>query len=113
MTYFNRIFTVLLVTATAFVPCFSQDEPSKAEGLRKVASHSLAEDLDIDINIDEEALAASIESAVKLSMESVEETLERLEIHIEPIEIDMQNLNINTNPIEINIPVINIDIEPI
>ncbi len=101
-----------------------QDEP-KTAGLRKITTQSQLRGGNFDVNIDEEALEARIESAIEQAMASVEVALEKLEINIEPIEIDLGQLDelraldnledIHIDPIHINIPDmdIDIDIEPI
>ena len=58
-------------------------------------------DLDIDINIDEEAPEASFESAGEVAMESMEVALERLEMFIEPIEINLGDLDMDIDPVVI------------
>lgn len=122
-----RILFLFLMIAMVTKPGFSQEtspapqtqtdetnkESSKTAGLRKLPTRSRWQDLDINVNIDEKVLEASIELAVENAMNAVEGTLERLEIHIEPIEIDLGNLNIDMDPIVINIPDLDIDVEPV
>lgn len=109
--------------------CFSQTNPeqekkttttevkleeSKTSGLRKLTNNR---SWDFKVNIDEEALEASIELAIEQAMNSLEvamEKLEKLEIHLEPIEINLsalENLDIDIDPIVINIDDLDIDIE--
>ena len=131
MSHFKRILSIAMVCLIA-APGFSQnpnsntesiqkkvssssqtevkEESSRTQGLRKIASYRK---MDLDIRIDEAALEASIELAIKDALESVEAVLEKLEIHVEPIEINLSNLNVGSEPIIINIPDVNIDIEPI
>src|SRR5690348_4494923 len=88
-----------------------ESESSKTAGLRKIASGSGLRD--IEVNIDEEALEASISAAVEEAMASVDEAMENIEIHIDPIEINLSDMDINIDPIVINIPNIDVNIEPI
>src|SRR5688572_28065463 len=109
--YTRTLFSLAILSIVA-MPVFSQKadpapqteekrEASKTNGLRRVAGPT---PLNIDIDIDENALEASIESAIENAMRAVETTLEKLEIHIEPIEINLGNLDVNLDPIVINIP---------
>jgi hypothetical protein len=89
-------------------------EESKTNGLRKVTNNR---NWNFEVNIDEEALEASIEAAIERAMLDVEvamERLEKLEIHLEPIEINLsalENMDINIDPIVIDIGDLDIDIE--
>jgi hypothetical protein len=125
MNTVNHTLFVVLILAVA-IPGFGQDtnttktekktsetkSETRPDGLRKITTRS-PQDLDFDIHIDKEALEANIERAVARALQSVEGTLERLEINIEPVEINMRDLNMNVTPILVNLPKLNIDIEPI
>jgi hypothetical protein len=125
MKHINRILFTCFFIGLAVMPGFSQvtqsstlkvkskTETSKSEGLVKLAEGSQYRHMDIDI--DEEALEASIEKAIESAMKSVEsalEKLEKLEINIEPIEINLNDTNIDVDPVLINIPDLDIHIEP-
>ena len=123
MKPFSCVLLSCLFIGLVSIPGFAQENPvpakeratsssPKSAGMRKVASGSQWRNMDVEINIDEEALEASIETAVEEAMEAVE-VLENLEINIEPIEINLGYLNIDIDPIVINIPDINFDIEHI
>src|SRR6187551_3556795 len=103
-----RILYSCLFVAIITLPALSQENnstptkdrsstESKTAGLRKIAGGSQLQNLDIDINIDNEALEASIEVAIANAMKSVENALETLEINIEPIEINLNDLNLDVN----------------
>src|SRR5436190_23493104 len=105
----NRILFSCLFVGLASIPGFSQvtnsptpkDEVNtdpKTVGLKKVASGSQLRNMNFDVNIDKEALEASIELAVERAMQSAEVALEKLEINIEPIEINLDGLDINVDP---------------
>jgi hypothetical protein len=116
----KQLLTCLLIGLIA-IPGFSQstikkDESSadsKSAGLKKIDSGSQFRNRNFNVNIDEEALEASIELAVRDAMRSVEQVLEKLEIHIEPIEINLNNLDLNIDPIVINTPKIDVNVDPI
>jgi len=132
MKHSSRILFACLIIFVISIPGFSQENPkksiapradqqsktdetneetSKAEGLRKIKTRSQLRDMDVNIHIDQKMLEASIESAIENAMRSVDVALERLEINIEPIEIDLRSLDMDAHPIEINIPDLNINIE--
>jgi hypothetical protein len=103
---------LIAIPAVAQQPIKKNNPEAKEAGLKKIAGGSAHKNLNIDVNIDEEALEASIEVAIKNAMESLR-VLEQLEIHIEPISIDLSNLNLLHNPIVIDIPHIEENVEPI
>jgi hypothetical protein len=127
MNFLIRIQLVCFFITLATVSAFAQkanaavkeskgeqsNESTKSKGLRKIAEGSSTRDLDVDVNIDQQALETNIELAIENAMRSVEVVLEQLQINIEPIEIDLSHLDIDIEPVVIDIPNIDIDIEPI
>ncbi|HEY8933764.1 MAG TPA: hypothetical protein VIM65_01025 [Cyclobacteriaceae bacterium] len=115
----KRIFLSCFFVGLASVSGFSQvtnseiNTDSKSIGLRKIAGGSHLHNMNLDINIDNEALETSIELAAERAMESVEVALDKLDVNIEPIEINFDDLDINIDPVIVNIPAIDINIEPI
>ena len=71
----------------------------------------------IDVNIDVEAIEATVAEAVESALESLEVSMASIDnLHVEPIEVNIPAVDIE--PIEVNIPAINIpaldiNIEPI
>ena len=95
-------------------PAEATIEEPRTNGLRRLTNNR---NWDFEVNIDQEALEASIESAIERAMNEVEaamESLEKLEIHLEPIEINLsalENLDINIEPIVIDIGDLDIDVD--
>lgn len=112
MKLLNRTLLVSLIISLS-ITGFSQkndpnpktDESHKSEGLRKVTTRSF--DQEINIEIDEEAIEATVNEAMK----SVEDVLKNLELNLENLEINLSELEILAEPIVINIP--DIDLEPL
>ncbi len=110
----------LLVLMCLTLPGLSQQNPirqeesdPKAAGLKRIAGGSHHRDIRIQLN--EEAMEASVEAAIESAMVSVESALRQLEHleFIEPIEINLDHLDLALEPLEIEIPELEIDIEPI
>ncbi|MBL7861857.1 MAG: hypothetical protein JNJ65_11900 [Cyclobacteriaceae bacterium] len=95
------------------IPTRQEESDPKAAGLKRMAGGSHQRGLRIQLN--EEAMEASVEAAVENAMVSVESALRQLEHldFIEPIEIDLDHLDLALEPLEIEIPELDFDIEPI
>lgn len=95
------------------IPTRQEESDPKAGGLKRIAGGSHQRGLRIQLN--EEAMEASVEAAVESAMVSVESALRQLEHleFIEPIEINLDQLDLALEPLEIEIPELDFDIEPI
>lgn len=94
-------------------PTSQEESDPKAAGLKRIAGGSHQRNLRIQLN--EEAMQASVEAAVESAMVSVESALRQLEHleFIEPIEVNLDHLDLALEPIEIEMPELDVDIEPI
>jgi hypothetical protein len=121
----NRFLAICLIVLLAQIPGLSQDnnlqsgtakpvnENSKPEirsSTRKIAPGSF--EMDLDIDIDENALETDIEIAIDNAMRSVEIVLEGLPVHLD-LKTDFNGLDMEFDPIDINLGDLDIDIEPV
>lgn len=82
----------------------NNSEDPKAKGLRKIATGTGEQDLNIYID-------KTVEASIEMALEAVEIALDGLEIDLAPMNIDLGNMDFHLSPIDVNIP--EIDIEPI
>ena len=103
------ISAIVLFALMAFTAYSQADQPrdQKSAGLKKISGPTR----EINIDIDERAIEASVEEAMQL----LEKDLEKLEVDLERLDIDLSKLanieipEINLESMEINIPEINIE----
>jgi len=122
----NRFLAICLIVLIAQIPGLSQDNNPQSDtakpfnensnkeirsSVRKIASGSF--EMDLDIDIDEEALGADIEIAIDNAMRSVEIVLEGLPVHLDLMKTDFSGLDIEFDPIDINLRDMDIEIEPV
>jgi hypothetical protein len=86
------------------VPSETNITDPKAKGLRKIATGTGQQELNIYID-------KTVEATIETAMKAVEIALDGLEIDLSPINIDLGNMDFRLSPIDINVP--EIDIEPI
>lgn len=106
----SSVFLAFLVCIFCSISAFSQDtddKQSKTQGPRKISGPTHQ----VHVEIDEEAISASVEVAVEQAMKTMEQTLNNIDIQIPQIDIDLSHINVN--PVMVNVPDLDIHIAPI
>ena len=83
----------------------SEEANTIGDGLRKVASHSYEQDIDIEVH----ELENDIEAAVENVLKSFELSFKEINIH--PVEVDLSDLNINLDRFEVDFDFRDINID--